>query len=215
MYRVGVDEAGKGPVLGSMFAGAVAADPETLPDDVADSKTLAQSVRRRIDDTLRSKPEFDVAVAEIPVDRIDDPGTNMIDLTATAHADALTRLDVDLTGLQILSDGADTDADRFARRVESRLNADVALEARHGADADNQLVGAASVVAKVARETHVECLEAEYGQIGSGYPADPRTRSFLADYVGEHGTLPACARESWATSADLRAAVEQHELSEF
>lgn len=215
MYRVGVDEAGKGPVLGSMFAGAVAADPATLPDTVGDSKTLRQAVRRRIDDTLRSDPEIQVAVAEIPVDHIDDPRSNMIDLTAMGHAAALTGLDIDLAGIQVLCDGADTDANRFARRVERRLDDDVDLEARHGADAADRLVGAASVVAKVAREAHVASLEAEYGQIGSGYPSDPRTRTFLAEYIEDHGTLPACARESWATSDDVRAAAEQQSFSEF
>lgn len=215
MYRVGVDEAGKGPVLGSMFAAAVAAEPETLPADVADSKTLAQSVRRRIDDALRSDPEVEVAVTEVPVDRIDDPSTNMTELTATAHARALSELGLDLEGIQILCDGADTDADRFARRVGTHLGRDVGIEARHGADASDQLVGAASVVAKAAREAHVGALESEYGEVGSGYPGDPQTRSFLADYVEEHGSFPACARESWATSADVRAAVEQQSLSEF
>lgn len=198
-----------------MFTAAVAADPADLPGDVADSKTLGQTTRRRIEEALRSDPEIEVAVAEIPVDRIDDPASNMTELTAIAHADALSGLDVALDGIQILCDGADTDANRFARRVKDHIDEDVVLEARHGADGSDRLVGAASVVAKVAREGHVAALEAEYGTVGSGYPSDSRTRSFLAEYLEEHGTLPPCARESWSTSADLRTAAEQQQLSEF
>jgi ribonuclease HII len=79
-------------------------------------------------------------------------------------------------------------------------------------------VGAASIVAKTARERHVERLaEAHtgHGPVGSGYPSDPTTRRFLAAYVGEHGELPACARRSWSTSTDVLAAAEQSSLEEF
>ncbi|MUV90133.1 ribonuclease HII, partial [Halapricum sp. CBA1109] len=46
--RFGVDEAGKGPVLGSMFAAAVRADPADLPADVGDSKTIDAERREEL-----------------------------------------------------------------------------------------------------------------------------------------------------------------------
>ncbi|MCF2242107.1 ribonuclease HII, partial [Halobacterium salinarum] len=75
MARFGVDEAGKGPVLGSMFAAAVAGDPAAVPDGVADSKRLSADRRAELDDRVRASMR--VGVAEVPVDRIDDPETDM------------------------------------------------------------------------------------------------------------------------------------------
>ena len=80
------------------------------------------------------------------------------------------------------------------------------------------MVAAASVIAKVERDAHVADLAAEYGAVGSGYPGDPVTRSFLASYVEEHGRLPGCARTSWKTSGDALAAhaeTGQSTLEEF
>ena len=59
-------------------------------------------------------------------------------------------------------------------------------------------------------------IDAEYDlAVGSGYPSDPTTRAFLADYVAENGSLPACARATWATCEDVLAAAEQSGLSDF
>jgi ribonuclease HII len=89
------------------------------------------------------------------------------------------------------------------------------LRAEHRADETYLLVGAASIVAKVARDAHVAALAEQYGDVGSGYPSDPATRAFLADYVAEHGELPPCARKSWSTCDDVLAAAEQSSLREF
>ncbi|QLC33086.1 ribonuclease HII [Halarchaeum sp. CBA1220] len=211
--RFGVDEAGKGPVLGSMFAAAVVCDPEELPDGIADSKTLAPARREALDERIRAVA--DVGVAEVGVERIDDPATDMNTLTVAAHADALERVATD--GLAGVVDGGDVDAARFGRRVAERVDAGIDLVAEHGADGAHAIVGAASIVAKVARDRHVEGIaEVHAGyDVGSGYPSDPATREFLRAYVAETGGLPDCARESWATCDDVLAAAEQSALGEF
>ncbi len=220
--RFGADEAGKGPVLGSMFAAAGRAPTDALPEDVDDSKRLAPERRETLDAAIRRAGE--VAVAEIPVSRIDDPETDMNTLTVAAHAAAVSG--VAEAGDAGLCDAGDTDEERFARRVAERVcaaraderadtDADVSLEARHRADGDDPHVAAASVVAKVARDAHVAELAAAYGEVGSGYPSDPNTRDFLREYVAEHGELPGCARASWSTCEDVLAKAEQSALSEF
>jgi ribonuclease HII len=220
--RVGVDEAGKGPVLGPMVAAAVRADPETLPDGIADSKRLSPSRRESLAETLRADARIDVGVAVVPVERIDEPETDMNSLTVAAQARALAA--VAAAGDTAIVDAGDVSESRFARRVrdgvaESAANggAEAAVEviAEHGADDEYPIVGAASVIAKVERDQRVADLAAEYGDIGSGYPSDPTTRTFLADYVRDHGELPPCARSSWQTAADVLAAAEQSALSEF
>ncbi|PSP65006.1 ribonuclease HII [Halobacteriales archaeon QH_8_67_27] len=220
MHEFGVDEAGKGPVLGSMFAAAVAVDPAELPDDVDDSKGIAPERRRELAATIREVGT--VGVAEIPVDCIDDEETDMNSLTVAAHAEAVDALvaaadeslDPEDPHLGYV-DAGDTNAVRFERRVEDGVETAVDLRAEHGADETYDVVGAASVVAKVARDAHIDRLADEYGEVGSGYPGDTTTRDFLESYVADHEELPACARESWQTSKDVLAAASQASLGEF
>jgi len=209
---LGVDEAGKGPVLGSMFAAAVRAEPAALPDGVGDSKSIAPATRERLDGEIRAAADA-VAVAEISVRRIDDPETDMNTLTVAAHAEALSGVAID--GVHGLVDAGDTDAERFGRRVADRVDATIEITAEHGADESDPLVGAASIVAKVARDNHVETLADRHGDVGSGYPSDPTTRAFLASYVERRGELPDCARASWSTCEDVLAAAQQSTLGEF
>ncbi len=210
--RFGVDEAGKGPVLGSMFAAAVRADPAALPDGVGDSKDIRPERRERLAGDIRESADA-VGIAEIPVERIDADGTDMNTLTVDGQAEALSAVARD--GLSGTVDAGDTDAARFGRRVADAVDTDVAVTAEHGADETDSLVGAASIIAKVARDVHVADLAEEYGDVGSGYPSDPTTRAFLADYVDRHGELPACARRSWSTCDDVLAAAEQASLGDF
>jgi ribonuclease HII len=207
----GVDEAGKGPVLGSMFAAAVVADPADLPEGVADSKRLTPDQRERLAAAIRDVAE--VGVAEIPVERIDDPETNMNALTVQAQVDALA--DVAADGLAGYVDAGDVNEARFGHRVADGLEAELDVTAEHGADDEYAIVEAASIVAKVARDSHVDALSDSYGDVGSGYPSDPTTQEFLEDYVQTHGALPDCARESWQTSQDALAAAEQSGLGDF
>jgi ribonuclease HII len=210
--RFGVDEAGKGPVLGSMFAAAVRAEPDALPDGVGDSKGIAPNERERLDEAIRAAAAA-VAVAEIPVSRIDDPQTDMNTLTVAAQAEVLSGVASD--GLSGLVDAGDTDAERFGRRVADRVGPTVDLTAEHSADETDPLVGAASIIAKVARDSHVESLADTHGEVGSGYPSDPTTRDFLSEYVEQNGELPTCARTSWSTCDDVLAAAQQSSLGEF
>ncbi len=212
--RIGVDEAGKGPVLGPMVAAAVRARPGALPDGVDDSKRLAPERRASLAATLRSADGVAVGLATVCVDRIDDPETDMNGLTLAAHAEAVGG--VVRPGDRVVADAADIDADRFAGRLTAALDADATASAAHGADGDDPVVGAASVLAKVVRDRRVAALAERYGRdVGSGYPSDPTTRGFLRGFVREHDRLPDCARRSWSTCDDLLAAAAQSSLSEF
>jgi ribonuclease HII len=237
--HVGTDEAGKGPVLGSMFAAAVRVDPGALPDGVADSKKLGASRRETLAEAIRDRATA-TAVVEVPVERIDDPDTDMNGLTVTAHADALAAVSGngssdqtdppptdadglagetdqrgDEHGVTAYLDAADTNAVRFERRVGKQLDGSLDLRAEHAADETYPVVAAASILAKVTRDAHVADLAATYGDVGSGYPGDPTTREFLHEFVGEQNRLPDCARTSWQTSRDVLAEQGQAALSDF
>jgi ribonuclease HII len=213
--QLGVDEAGRGPVLGSMFAACVRSPVDALPDGVADSKQLPADRREALAAQIREQAD-EVALVEVPVERIDDSGTDMNELTVAAHAEALSAVARD--GLPAFADACDTNAVRFERRVDGRLDADLDLRAEHGADEDHPVVSAASIVAKVSRDAHVASLAEEYGgygAVGSGYPSDSTTREFLQSYVSAEGELPPCARRSWGTSQDVLAELGQASLADF
>jgi ribonuclease HII len=229
---VGVDEAGKGPVLGPMVAAAVRADPESLPAGVDDSKRVSPERRAEIAAALRANDAVDLAVASVEPAEIDAPETDMNTLTVCGQARAVRG--VARSGDRVVADAGDTSEARFARRLrdgvgkaEETADADlvggtpvesVAVDAAHGADAADPVVGAASVVAKVARDARVAAIDAAYpgyDGVGSGYPSDPTTRGFLRAYVADHGDVPPHARRSWSTCADVLAAAEQSGLDEF
>jgi ribonuclease HII len=216
-YQIGIDEAGKGPVLGPMIAAAVRADADDLPRDVADSKRLTASKRESIAAELRESSAVEIGIGVVTTAEIDDPETDMNGLTVAVQVRALAEVAVD--GDHAIADAGDVSEARFARRVADGLTDNgvvVDLTAEHGADEHYRLVGAASILAKVERDARIAAIDAEYeADIGSGYPSDRTTRAFLADYVDRHGDLPACARRSWATCEDVLRAAEQSELAEF
>ena len=218
MHRVGVDEAGKGPVLGPMVVAAVRAAPVDLPDGVADSKRLSPARREELASALRAADGVDVGAAVVPVDRIDDPATDMNTLTVAGHAEAVAAVARD--GDVVVADASDVNEARFGRRLREGAadrGAHVEVTAEHGADGSHPVVAAASVVAKVERDRRVASLSESYGDydLGSGYPSDPVTRRFLREYVRANESLPDCARASWRTCDDVLAAAQQSALDDF
>jgi len=218
-FRIGVDEAGKGPVLGPMIAAAVRADADDLPDGIADSKRLSAVKRESLAETLRATAGVDVGVGVVTVEEIDAPETDMNRLTVAAQVRAITAVADD--GDRAIVDAGDVSESRFGRRVREGVasgGVDITVTAEHGADDSYRLAAAASVVAKVERDSRMAAVATDYseiGPVGSGYPSDPTTRAFLADFVDRHGDLPACARRSWSTCEDVLAAAEQAALGDF
>lgn len=216
--HVGIDEAGKGPVIGSMFAAAIAVpDPAILPAGIDDSKQLSESSRQELYHTLKNHDRVYLETADVSPVEIDAPETDMNTLTVDAHARALESLldTIPIAPTQIIADAGDTDAARFGTRIADRCSAEVDISATHGADSQHSIVGAASIVAKSHREQHVQNLADQYGKIGSGYPSDQVTRSFLVEYYRENREFPPFVRSSWQTCADIIARFEQSGLEEF
>ncbi|WP_253736481.1 ribonuclease HII [Halohasta salina] len=218
-FRIGVDEAGKGPVLGPMTAAAVRAAAADLPTAVADSKRLSPAKRESLAATLRDSEAVDIGLGVVTVDEIDDPETDMNGLTVDAQVRAIAA--VAEPGDEAIVDAGDVSESRFGRRVREGVaseGVEIAVTAEHGADDSHPLAAAASIVAKVERDRRMAAVGSDYpdcGPVGSGYPSDRTTREFLAAYVDRHGDLPACARRSWSTCEDVLAAAEQTSLGEF
>ena len=214
---VGVDEAGRGPVLGSMYIAAVGVPSrDLLPDGIDDSKRLSSLQRQKLARTLAETEGIDTAVQEVPVSVIDEPATTLTTVTIEAVQSVIQTITGDEDGnVTCVLDAADVNEERYARRVSQGMPASYAITANHGADGDDPVVGAASIIAKEHREQHVASLTSTYGEVGSGYPSDPVTRTFLASYLEQQGELPPCARLSWKTCRDVLDEAAQGSLDDF
>lgn len=198
----GVDEAGRGPVMGPLVVCGVAVetDTELKAIGVRDSKKLSASRRAAMEPEIRRVAR--VEVVEVQAEEIDAlrESMTMNELEARVFATVIERL----SPITAYVDAADADEDGFGRMVGAQLRCRAEMHSRHRADEMFPVVSAASVVAKVARDARVRQIEAEIGRpIGSGYTSDPKTVSFLRAWVEEKGSLPPHARRSWATSQNL------------
>lgn len=213
--RFGVDEAGKGPVLGPMVIAAVGVkDTTVLPEGVADSKRLTASTREELAENLRDNHQVEIAVEFISTDTIDDPDTDMNSLTVSGHAAAIAGLSDEYTSGIV--DAAGPSEEQFAKRVTEEVPREVGIGGEYGADETHAIVSAASIIAKVERDRAIEALDEEYeADVGSGYPSDGTTRDFLQAYAETHGELPDCARTSWKTSTDILAEATQTSLNDL
>lgn len=214
MYVIcGVDEAGKGSVLGPLVIAAVGGASEDVFADLAvkDSKQLSPEVRERLYSVIRKR--FRVATVRIDAHEIDEirRGMTMNSCIARAHAQVIGKL----SPSKAYVDACDVNAFRYAEMVKSHLECTCDIISEHHADETFKVVSAASVVAKVVRDHAIATLAKKYGTIGSGYPSDPVTIAFLSAYIDEHKNPPPIARKSWKTVSIMIGKKQQSRLSEF
>lgn len=198
--KIGCDEAGRGPVFGSMFIGCVYANESELSDQIDDSKNLKTEKIHTLAEEIKNTEKIDYTVIEVTVDQIDNSDT-LTDLTARSISDGILSLP---TTNEVIVDCFTNDKNKAKQMIENYLqDENYQIRPEFKADENYPIVGAASILAKSHRENHIDQLKDESGDIGSGYPSDPNTQDFLDNYVSEKGTLPPFARKSWNTSQDI------------
>lgn len=211
----GVDEAGKGAVLGPLVVAALAApDWEAVREfGRRDSKALNPRKREALYEEIVAVLPFaveDRSATEIDTARRHE---SMNTIVAGAHATALRRLVLEGLPISIAYlDACDVREGRYATDVGRRIGGGCTVLASHRADSTLPIVAAASIVAKVRRDRAIEVLSMEYGSIGSGYPSDPVTRRFIDGLLEERTLLPPLVRASWRTISDRRPARGQTTL---
>ena len=216
---LGIDEAGRGPVIGSMFVGGFLIEEEDIPEieelGVKDSKKLSDKKRESIRDRLEKHGE--AFLKEVEAEEIDELRNVMSlnEIEIKAFTDVIGRTEAD----KVIVDLPEPNADRFINKLKDQLPArfaEVEFVAEHGADDTYPVVSAASIVAKSARESHVDELKKKYGyDFASGYPHDNPTISFLEKYVEEKGELPEETRKSWSTAERILKEASQKGLGDF
>jgi ribonuclease HII len=207
----GADEAGRGPVLGPMVICAACFLEGDIPglseQGVTDSKQLSPKRREELFDVITrvSRGYELVVLSPGEINECMVGGTNLNEIEVAAFARAINAvIQRGVIPGTMWVDAADVKPERFGERIRGMLSARVAVDARHKADATFTAVGAASILAKTTRDRLVRELAKQYGDIGSGYPSDPKTRAFLKGYYQTHGEFPPIARTEWETLKKLK-----------
>jgi ribonuclease HII len=209
----GVDEAGKGSVLGPMVVAAVGARSEDIFSDmnVKDSKLLSPKERERLAAIIRKRCR--VATVILDAQAIDAVRKEMTmnECVARAHAEVINKIAPDIAYV----DACDVNPSRYAEMVKNHLDSSCEVVSEHHADQTFKVVSAASIIAKVTRDREIKNLSKQFGDIGSGYPADPVTIAFLSAYIKSHNDPPSIARKSWKTVSAMLVTKAQSSLTEF
>lgn len=210
----GVDEAGRGPVIGPLvIAGVmVESDVPLRQLGVRDSKKMTPERRETVAPEIEKLSKHHVLV--IPADRIDATRAEMSlnDFEAKLFATIITELHPQTAYV----DAADVDEIDFKRAVFREIGFDVEIVSQHRADDLFPVVSAASILAKVRRDAEMRTIERDVGErMGSGYASDPVTIGFLEKWIRERGGLPPHTRASWDTSRRLLAESKIRKLDAF
>lgn len=172
MLICGVDEAGRGPLIGSVFAAAVILDPARPIAGLADSKKLSEARREALAPLIREQA-LAWCIASASAQEIDQ--LNIFQATMLAMSRAVA-------GLQVAPDKALIDGNKVPKQLL------VPAEAIVKGDAKVQEISAASILAKTARDAEMIALDAIHPQYGfarhKGYPTAEHLKA-----LAEHGAL--------------------------
>lgn len=196
MRILGLDEAGRGSVIGPLVVGAFCFEGDQAALRAAgadDSKALSPAKRASARSRLVLLGE--ARTTSISPSQIDDANVNELEIAAFLDHVAHFRPEQVFLDAPVSPRGIPA---LRARLVRASGVANWVVEPK--ADATYPVVGAASVFAKLCRDEAVESLEG----VGSGYPSDPVTRAHLLGFLRSGAPLPAYVRSRWATLDNLR-----------
>lgn len=182
----GIDEAGRGSVIGPLVIAGVSLDKENLDilqgEGVYDSKSLSPRTREKLYPKIITKAKS-IFICKIKPNIID----SYVQLKKLNSLEArfMTLVSDNLMVDKVIFDACDVNLDRFKKSIlENMKNKGVKIYCFHKADLDYTTVAAASIIAKVTRDREISRLETRFGvRIGSGYPSDPVTKSFLKENI--------------------------------
>jgi len=198
MIIAGIDEAGRGPVIGPMVMAICATDEKNIPllDElgVKDSKLLTPEKREYLYEKIKEICTHKIIILspqEID-DALNDRTVNLNRLEGKTIAKLINMTDSHIC----IIDCPSTNIKAYTQFLQSMITKKTELVVEHKADLNNTIVGAASILAKVTRDREIEKLQKIAKQdFGSGYPSDPRTVEFLKNNWSKYDFF----RKSWAT----------------
>jgi ribonuclease HII len=212
MIVCGIDEAGRGPIIGPMVIAGVSFKEEVLLKlakiGVRDSKTLSPTKREelyyRIKDLAENYHIVKISPAEI--DNAIFSGLKLTKLEAKYIAEIMKKVEAEIYYI----DSPQNNPNSFLKTLNKFTDIkNVVCEIK--ADKKYVQVSAASILAKVERDKEIRKMYEKYGNFGSGYTSDKRTINFLKEKISK-GEIPEEVRKSWKTYRKL---IEENSLFKF
>jgi ribonuclease HII len=214
MIVAGIDEAGRGPVIGPMVMAIVAMDESSLEWlaklGVKDSKQLTPRQRERLFEKIKQKARYSIKI--ISPEEIDEAvcskKSNLNWLEAVKSAELIKEINPD----RVFIDCPSPNIGKYVEFLRKIVNKKTEIIAKHKADQLYPIVSAASIMAKVIRDKEIEDLKKRHNvDFGSGYISDPATAKFLEENHDKYVFF----RKSWAPWKEKSRGKMQKKLNEF
>ncbi len=213
----GIEEAGRGPVVGPMVIAGILIDEENEQElrriGARDSKELSPRQRQLLYPKIEgiARDILIIKVAPCRIDKYGEEKVNLNKLEGMKFAEIINFLKPD----RVFIDSPDVNLVKFKGFIQKMVTTDTEIILEHKAENKYPVVGAASIIAKVTRDRAVEELRKKHGFKGSGYPSDPETTSWLREWLKTHEEFPDFVRKSWATAKNLKREKKQGKLADF
>jgi len=212
----GVEEAGRGPVIGPLVMCGVMMDEDKVSEldsiGVKDSKLLTPEQRENLFEKIKKivrNYEIIILSPQDVDDALNSKNINLNWLEAKTSAEIINKLKPD----KAILDCPSTNIKAYSDYVKNLLKIDVKIIAEHKADLNYVIVGAASILAKVTRDREIENIKSKIGvNFGSGYPSDPVTVKFLKENYNKY---PKIFRKTWSSYKNVVEKKKQKSLGEF
>jgi len=215
----GIDESGRGPVIGPLVTAGVTFENDLSLIDlkVKDSKKTSPN-RRKILANIIKKKAIDYEILIIPARDIDDMRKVMTlnEIEVNAYTKIIKKLKPEVCYV----DSVDVNEERFGQDILSGLPFKIEIISKHKADDIYPIVSAASIVAKTIRDEEIQKIAQKLEPrlnlpLGSGYPADPVTQRFLKTWIDRYKKLPPHTRHSWKTIQNILKEKSIKKLNDF
>jgi ribonuclease HII len=209
MRIAGVDDAGRGSVLGPLVIAGVLIGKENLHKLVAmgakDSKLLSPHKRERLAKEIRKTAlqYHSIALSPSEIDIVVETGRKLRRLN---HLEARTMAEVIATLKPDIAyvDASDVVEERYRQHILENVPFEVQIVSEHKADFKYPVVSAASIIAKVERDKAIQELREKFGDLGSGYITDRKTVVFLEKWIKQFGAYPEFVRKSWKPAKRIK-----------
>lgn len=216
MLLCGIDEAGRGPVIGPLVMCGVLIEEKDISKletiGVKDSKLLSVNRRKRLFNKIKKiVKNYEIVILK-PKD-VDDvlnsKDMNLNLLEGKTSAEIMNKL----SPKKAILDCPSTNIKAYSNYVKDLLKKDVELVVEHKADINYVVVGAASILAKVTRDNEIEKIKKRIKiNFGSGYPSDKVTQEFLKKNWNKY---PDIFRKTWSSYKNVVKSSKQKKISEF
>lgn len=204
----GMDEAGRGPVIGPMVMAIVCSEQEVMSSIGArDSKTLSPGSRENLFEKIKERSES-VHFRIITSSEINEM-MNIMTLNEIEEKFAIDLINESGEN-RVYVDAFDVNEQRLSKKLSSATGKDVIC--RHKGDVLFPVVSAASIIAKVIRDREIREIIQTYGEVGSGYPSDPKTIEFLRKSIRNGNDLKPIVRTKWSTYIRIMKEEKQRRL---